>query len=273
MARRRRGCLITVIVVLVVVVVLLVVADRVGVSIADDQVATQVQNKAQSEGIQMGQKPTADIGGFPFLTQVVAGKYGRIDVHLRDLTTKNSAGRNLTLPRLDIRATNVHAPLSTITGGSGSITADRIGGTAVVPYSYLQQVAQQNVQNVDIQGVKDIKNVTVQGKKGQLVFGATVDISGGGVIPDQSVKVVGQAKLSVDKNAVHIDVTNLTAPDTKLPSLLQSLLNSALDNIAGQLSTSVGLGGLPYHLTVSSVTAGDDGLDVSATTSDVTLSQ
>lgn len=273
MARRRRGCLITVIVLLVVLVVLLVVADRVGVTIADNQVATQVANKAESEGIKLGQKPTADIGGFPFLTQVLAGRYDRIDVHLRDLTTKNSSGRNLTLPKLDIRATGVDAPLDTLTSGKGSITADKLTGNAVVPYSYVQQIAEQNISGAQISGVKDVKDLSVRGRDGQLLVGATVDISGGGIIPDQSVKVTGQAKLTVDRNAVRIDVTKLTAPDTKLPSLLQSLLDSALDNIAGQLSTSVGLTGLPYNLTVDKVTVGDDGLDVTATTGHVTLAE
>lgn len=274
MARRRRGCLITVIVLLVVVVVLLVVADRVGVTIADDQVATQVQNKAESEGIKLGQKPTADIGGFPFLTQVLAGRYDRIDVHMRDLTTKNSAGRNLTLPRLDIRATGVNAPLDTIMNGNGSITADKITGTGVIPFSYVQQLAQQNAGNATINGVKDIKNITVQGKDGKLLFGATADIDGQGIIPDQSVKISGQAKLTVDKQTLHIDVTSLTTADTKLPSLIQSLLDSALNSLAPQLSTTVGLTGLPYNLTVSSVAVGDDGIDVTAATPGrVTLAQ
>jgi hypothetical protein len=272
-ARRRRGCLITLIVLLVVVVVLLVVADRVGVTIADNEVATQVANKAESEGVKLGQKPTADIGGFPFLTQVLAGRYDRIDVHLRDVTTKNSSGRNLTLPRLDIRATDVKAPLHTLTSGDGSITANRLAGSAVVPYSYVQQIAQQNVGSIDVQGVKEIKDVTVHGKDGKLLVGATVDISGGGFLPDQEIKVSGQAKLTVTDNSVKIDVTQLTAPDTNLPSLLQSLLDSALDNIAGRLSTSVGLSGLPYDLTVNSVKVADDGLDVTATTGHVVLAQ
>lgn len=271
MARRRRGCLITVIVLLVVIVVLLVVADRVGVTIADDKVATQVANKAESEGIQLGQKPTADIGGFPFLTQVLAGRYDRIDVHMRELTTKNSAGRDLTLPKLDIRATGVDAPLHTIMNGTGSITADKLTGTGVVPYSYVQQLAQANVGGIDVQGVKDIKNVTVQGKDGKLLFGATVDIDGGGIIPDQSVKVTGQGKVTLDNNALHLEVVGLTTSDSGLPSLVQSLLNSALNNIAGQLGTSVGLGQLPYGLTVKSVKVADDGLDVTATTGHVTL--
>lgn len=274
MARRRRGCLITVIVLLVVVVVLLVVADRVGVTIADNQVATQVQNKAESEGIKLGQKPTADIGGFPFLTQVLAGRYDRIDVHLRDLTTRNSAGRNLTLPKLDIRATGVDAPLDTIMNGNGSITADKITGTGVIPFSYIQQLAQQNAGNATINGLKDIKDITVRGKDGKLLFGATADIDGQGIIADQSVKLTGQAKLTVDKQTLHIDVTSLTTADTKLPALLQSLLDSALNSLAPQLSTTVGLTGLPYNLTVSSVRVGDDGIDVTAATPGrVTLAQ
>jgi hypothetical protein len=62
---------------LVVLLGLLVVADRVAVNVAEDRVAQQVQSSGRLAG-----PPTVDIGGFPFLTQAVAGDYSDVRLQL-----------------------------------------------------------------------------------------------------------------------------------------------------------------------------------------------
>jgi hypothetical protein len=63
------------IVVLLVLVALLVVADRVAVAVAEDQVADRIAGRADLPG-----SPEVDIAGFPFLTQLAAGDYDEITV-------------------------------------------------------------------------------------------------------------------------------------------------------------------------------------------------
>ena len=57
----------------IVLVGLLVAADRAGNVIAERTVATTVQRSQH-----LAHKPDVDIAGFPFLTQLAAGKFGKV---------------------------------------------------------------------------------------------------------------------------------------------------------------------------------------------------
>ena len=104
MARRGRRSLIGLIVVLVVLAGLFVVADRIAVGIADRRLADQAATQLASRQITSAKKPTASIGGFPFLTQVLAGKYQKVTIDVDHPRTQRT-----TLDHLTIVANSVHA--------------------------------------------------------------------------------------------------------------------------------------------------------------------
>ena len=64
-------------IVLVVLAALLVVADRVGVVVAENRLAGQIQQQ-----LVLDSKPDVSIHGIPFLTQAIRGRYKDIRVEL-----------------------------------------------------------------------------------------------------------------------------------------------------------------------------------------------
>src|SRR3954453_4745609 len=96
---------------LVVVLLLLglaVLADRVGVGIAEDKVGEQLAAKGGLAGT-----PDVEIAGFPFLTQAVAGTYDDVRIALTAEQLGQPEGT-----RADIALHGVHVPLSDAVSGS-----------------------------------------------------------------------------------------------------------------------------------------------------------
>jgi LmeA-like phospholipid-binding len=232
----------------------LVIADRVGRSVAEQKVAEQVTQQADKQDIKFGQSPTVDITGFPFLTQVIAGKYDKVLVHMRDIQAQAYS-----VPKLDVAATGVHAKVTDVLNGSGPITADQVDGTATIGYGYLQQVAAEQIgKQVNVQDLR------LSGDNGRLTIHASVSVLG------QQIKLIGQTKLTLTgNNKVRIDVLKITPDGVELPGYAKG----ALDQLAGQLSTELDLPDLPYHLRLSGVEAASDGLRVTAGAANVSLAQ
>jgi LmeA-like phospholipid-binding len=118
--RRHRGLTITAVVV-VVLLVLLVVADRVAASLAENEAASQIK----SAGFPV--KPKVDIEGFPFLTQLAAR-----DFHKVDITASNVKEGPLTIASIDATGQGVH-----LTSSFNGATVDQINGTALVTFAGL----------------------------------------------------------------------------------------------------------------------------------------
>jgi hypothetical protein len=108
--RRKRGRrLLTVLIVLLLVLLgLLVVADRVGASMAEREIGDQIKQELVAQGLETS-PPEVSVGGFPFLTQVLAGEYESISIQLRDVEG-TLEGEGVRLPRLDVEARTVTAP-------------------------------------------------------------------------------------------------------------------------------------------------------------------
>lgn len=240
-------------VLLLVIVALLVVADRVGASVADDKVAEQVAVQAEKKDIKLGQQPTAEITGFPFLTQVAAGRYDKILVHMRDIQAQAYS-----VPKLDITATGVHAKAGEIMDGNAHITADRVDGTATIGWGYLQQTAKDQLK----QKVQ-VDDLTLTGTGDKLTVHMTVPVL------QQQIKVVGSAKLALsdDGHDVVVSVQDLKPDGVDLPSYAQQALNG----LAQQLTVRIALPELPYGLKLTGIDPASDGLKVTATASDVAL--
>jgi DUF2993 family protein len=118
--KRHRGLKITAIVV-VVLLVLAVIADRVAVKLADNEVADQIK----SAGFPV--KPSVSIKGFPFLTQVAAKNFHQIDISASNV-------QEGALEIASVRATmhGVH-----VNSSFNGATVDQTNGTALITFAGL----------------------------------------------------------------------------------------------------------------------------------------
>jgi hypothetical protein len=246
--RRGRGLLITLLVFLVIIGVIAVVGDRFARSYAErmisDKVAEQVTNqKATSE------KPDVTIEGFPFLTQVAAGRYDAIHIQLADFTGPAGNGQTISTKMLDVRATDVQAPLDTIRSGNGDIVAGAVTGSGLIDYAQLVKLVGQ-------QGVE------LSEKDGKLVGKAPVQALG------QTFTIRATAALTVKNGGiVQVKFSDVQAEGLPDNSIVRGLVNTYVQKLAFDIKVPA----LPLKLTVKKVEPKADGLEFTAGASDVAL--
>jgi hypothetical protein len=241
-ARRGRRLAIGGLVFLLVVVGLLVVADRVSAWYAERRIADEVQQEVAGREITTDQ-PDVHVGGFPFLTQVVAGEYRSISIKLR-----NVEGGGIRVPELDVEATGVHATLQTIRSGQGEARADQVNGSATLGYASVAALTNQ-------------PGLQLSGQNGQLRVRLPVQILG------EDLTLVGTAKVQVDDNRIQVSVSDLDDEGGRLSARGRTLANQYAD----RLSFSFRLPALPFNLTLGQVTAEAEGLAVTATAQGVPI--
>ena len=229
-------------VVALVLLALLVAADRGGAAVAERVLADELQ---RSGGL--GSRPEVEVHGVPFLTQVLDGRYERIDVVARDVDAGEVAGTPVVVPRLTARLRGARVPLGdALSGTVTTVPVERVDARVLLPFSVLQRSS-------------DIGDLTVEPEGDRLRLRGTLEVLG------QELSGSALSRLSVEDGAVvvtadSVDVGNDTVDD---------LLGEAL---AGRFDVRVPLRGLPYGLQVDGVRVRPDGLDVTAQADDVVLS-
>lgn len=247
--RRRWGrrLLITLIVLLVILGVGLVVLDRFAASFAEGEIADRVAQEMRNQKATSAQ-PEVSVGGVPFLTQVVAGRYHEITILLRDFSAPAEGDRTIKMPLLDIRAKDVRAPLRTVRTGQGSIVASTVTGTGTLSYP-------------DVAALIGQPGLTLSERQGQLVGKAPVQFLG------QKFNVTGVAKLAVTGDAVQVRLEGLTAEGVPAVPLVQTFI----DSYAKKLNLDLRIPALPLHLKVKQVQPTPAGLVVTTGADEVPL--
>lgn len=248
-AGRGRKTGIVLLVLLIVVAGLLVVVDRIAAYAAAQTIATQAQKEMTARGITSPQKPTASVGGFPFLTQVARGRYDKVTIHAKDLTAQG-----VTINTLDIVATGVTASTSALMNGNGKVTADQVTGTAALGWQAVTKLI--NTQQ------SGIKGVTVSAlPDGQIQMRAPVSMLG------VSTTILATGNLEVSGTTVKVHITKIETEGGNVPAIF----NSVLDTVKGALSVSVKIPTLPYSLKIKSVHPTSTGLTVTAVATNVPI--
>lgn len=232
------------VVVLVVLAGLVVALDRAAAWAAGEVVADQIADELASYNVESA-PPEADVGGVPFLTQVVSGEYEEVALWLRDV---GSGG--VRLPEVELTATGVTAPASALIEGSGPIHADRVDGTAVVGYGSLATRA--GVDGLELSAADAGEGIAVR---------VPVELLGA------QVTLAGTATVRAVDNVIQVRVTELAADE--LPPGSAPLV----EQLVRQLSVDVRLPELPYGLAVESVRPGPSGVAVTFSALDVPLSR
>jgi hypothetical protein len=223
-------------IVLVVLAAVLVVADRVGVIVAENALAGQIQQQIDLDG-----KPDVSIRGIPFLTQAVGGTYKDIRVQLPDV----DAG-DVQDVAVAARLQGAHVPLSdAVRGNVDQIPVNRISGTLSIPYDQLARASRIPALRITRDGDSLRLSGSVQ------VLGRTVD-----------AEAVG--RVEVDGGRIAINAEQAEVAGVPVPP-------AALDAAARLLSFRVSPSNLPLSLRITSVDIGDDALLVSAVSDDVVL--
>jgi DUF2993 family protein len=210
-----------------VLLVLLVIADRILVVVAQNQISDRL-----ATAYDMPEKPAVSIHGFPFLTQALTGNYSEIDV-----TASQVSAGGIVLHDLNAKFTGVDAPLGQVLGrGVSKVTADRATGSAVIT---LGQIDQRLPPGIRIR--PDGNHLTVSGtvryQGARVPVSATVDLG----ISGTGIKVT----------PVHVTVSG----GTGLP---------AAAAYASQLGIVIPLTALPLHLHLTSVSVAPGGVRIGA---------
>lgn len=244
--RRGRKPLISLIVLLLVLAGLLVVADRVAAGVAERAIAKQVEQQVAKQNAQSA-KPDVTVGGFPFLTQVLAGNYERISIVLKDVQGSVQGGA-VSVPQLDVDAHNVKASLNTLRTGQGDVVAETVDGRGTITYDSLAKLL-------------DRPGLTLGERNGKLTVNAPVDVLG------VKLTVTGTADVTVAGNKVALRFNELNAEG--LPNL--PLAKAVLSNYAKGISIDVPLPKLPFQLNVRKVEPRPEGLTVTADAKNVPI--
>ncbi|GGN14944.1 hypothetical protein FHR83_004668 [Actinoplanes campanulatus] len=225
-----------------------VVIDRIGSSYAEGVLAEKVSQQVADQGATSG-TPEVEIAGVPFLTQVLAGKYQEIRISLPDFSAPTGTDVTVRMDSLDIRATDVSAPLSALRDGTGDVRAETVTGTGTIDYDVIADATGQ-------------PGLTLAEKDGRVVGTAELKISG-----LQTVELAGTADLSVAKGKVQVRFSDVTAKDVAPNPFVQG----QIDSYVKRMTFTVDVPDLPMNLQVQELTPLPEGLRVTFGASDVAL--
>lgn len=159
-------------IVIVVILGLLVVADRLAVVAAQGVVASRIES---DQGL--SQRPGVTIHGFPFLTQALSGRYGRVTLRVNGLRD-----RTVAVQRLTVDLHGVHVPLGAVMSQHLSrVPIDRANATLLLSYDDVNAYLAGHhltVSEGDNGEVKVTGSVTVAGRTASASASGRIDVRG-----------------------------------------------------------------------------------------------
>ena len=217
----------TFLVVVLVLLGLLVAVDRVGVSVAEDQVAETIAREAD-----LAAPPEVEVVGFPILHEAVRGRYDEVRITFTAEQLRQPAGT-----RADVVLRGAQIPLTELFGEVSRVPVERIDGTATLSYALLSE---ELGPDTDLERDGD-----------GLRVNTTVEVAG------QELPLSADGTVTLDGDELVIDVRGASGAGVELPEDLVERINEAL-----RLRYPVPE--LPYGLELTDVRPGDEGVVVRA---------
>ena len=223
-------------IVLVVLAALLVAADRIGVVVAQNRLASEIQQQ-----LDLDAKPDVSIRGIPFLTQAIRGTYKDIRMQLPDVDAGDVHDLSV-----NARLQGAHVSLSDALGGNvDRIPVDQISGTLLIPYDQLARAS-------------GISGLTITREGDSLRLTGSVQVLG------RSIKAEAVGRVEVNDGRIAINAEQAKVAGIPVPK-------AVLDEAARLLSFRVQPQNLPLNLRITAVHLTDTGLLVDAVSDDVVL--
>jgi hypothetical protein len=228
--------------VLVGLLLTLVVVDRVAVGVAEGQIADRVQT-SQS----LADKPNVDVAGFPFLTQVVRGRYKQVTVTVTGLEREG-----LRLSEVRIVAEGVRVDLGDLLSGAvSSVPVDHARGSVLLTYDDLNAYLATRV---------DGPKVSVRRSGSDLKVTGSVEIP----VLNRPVSVSGNARIDISGENVTLLPTTVEALSGFLPNIAEGAAKEAL-------TVRFAVKGLPFGVRLGSAKVTDAGIVLTAVADGLTL--
>lgn len=223
-------------IVLVVLAALLVAADRIGVVVAQNRLASEIQQQ-----LDLDAKPDVSIRGIPFLTQAIRGTYKDIRMQLPDVDAGDVQDLSV-----NARLQGAHVSLSDALGGNvDRIPVDQISGTLLIPYDQLARAS-------------GISGLTITREGDSLRLTGSVQVLG------RSITAEAVGRVEVNDGRIAINAEQAKVAGIPVPT-------AVLDEAARLLSFRVQPQNLPLNLRITAVHLTDTGLLVDAVSDDVVL--
>jgi hypothetical protein len=225
----------TLLVVLLLLLGLAVVADRVGVGVAEDRVAATIAERGGLSG-----RPDVQIEGFPFLTQAIGGEYEEVRISLTAADLGQPEGT-----RADVTLRGVHVPLSAVLSGSvAEVPVDRVDGTATLSYELLSE--------------RLGPDTTLTPEGDLLRVERTVELAG------LTLPLTATGTVTLQDGDLVVDVEEAAGAGVDLPGFL-------VGRAADLLDLRYPIPELPFGLELTGVRPGEDGVRVAVEATDTVL--
>lgn len=229
---RRRRIVVGLLLGVLVLLALLVVADRVAKTVVEHRLAAQIEQSQH-----LAARPDVTIHGFPFLTQVIGGRYRHVSLRARGPITEQ--GVQVTDASVELHGVSVNAGQA-LRGTVSSLPVQSTTGSAFVSYAQLTNTLNQYTSGLGLA-------LTIRGTTpGHAVISGPLGLS---------VNVT--ASVTDNKLKIVADPADLKS----LPVFVQPTVTSALNN-------PIALPPFPFDVTLSSVQLEPGGLQLRAAAHD-----
>ncbi|CAM5441121.1 hypothetical protein SALBM135S_06637 [Streptomyces alboniger] len=241
--------------ILLIVVVILgglfVAADRLAVNFAESEAAEKLRS---NEGL--SEAPDVSIKGFPFLTQVAGGELDDVEVGIKDYDAKSGAD--------SIRIADLTAHMKGVkfSGDYSSATAATASGTAHVSYDELLKAGKSEPVELPLGATGKVVGLS-DGGNGKIKL--EIEVSKGGTKLPKPVYVLSSVRVEGDNIKVHAD---------EIPKKIEVLgLSIPLPEAMARDVTDFEqkIDDLPAGIKLEKVEAAQDGVDMSVTGENVSL--
>ena len=235
-AKRRRRGLRAFIIVLVLLACLVFAADRVGESVAENQLAKAAAQEAARYDVRSSDT-SAEIGGFGFLPQLAKGDFSKITVTMQRPTFSSVAAEDLSAVM-----SGIHVPRELLTGSNAVVTVD----------------------TTDVRLRMSPGALTKLTAAASGLDGLSLQVSGGKLLARANVRGV-EATATVRPQAVNgrirLMVDNLPAD---VPSVIRKVVTSSL-------AKGIALPKLPFGATLKDVSVDGQSIVLTATAANLQL--
>jgi hypothetical protein len=226
---------------LVVLAVLLAAADFGLRAYAESRTASAVQTE-----LKLATAPDVSIEGFPFLLHAFRGQYPEVIISADAIDEGRLPGTRAVVDLVEVTL----PPADALAGDTTLLRAQSAALQVLVPLTSL--AAALGNPTVTLGPAPD----------GSLMVSGTVAVLG------QSIPVTGTASVSVADSALTLSVGSLTAAGVDLTAVV----SGAVQALAGDLTTTIPLPGLPFSVTNADISVTSSDVVVTASTGPVLLS-